>query len=246
MSRASALKRFGQPLGGGNRTTNVGTKHWSVLQTPFRAMVKFQQRYQTRHGHFALSASLRLFHRCRCVSAHFSSTRNRPTFRCTARSQTRIGWNVSSVRASAASAFRAIHPGFVLKPRDPCTRNIPTPIYTNRGAQSWQSGRVQSQGEPMTSDHRVQVRALPGADQVPEPIQRRFKAPKIARKTEVFGKVLPLFRRTPFFGFAALKERKNLSSPVGILFCPCKAAPFVHQKNISLKCPDEARLLSCC
>jgi hypothetical protein len=35
----------------------------------------------------------------------------------------------------------------------------------------------------------------------------------------------------PFFGFAALKERKNLSSAAGLLFCHCKAAPFVHQKK---------------
>ena len=30
----------------------------------------------------------------------------------------------------------------------------------------------------LTSDHGLQVRALPGADQVPEPIRRRLRRPK--------------------------------------------------------------------
>jgi len=36
--------------------------------------------------------------------------------------------------------------------------------------------------------------------------------------------------------------RKNLSSAVGLLFCHCKAATSFIKKNISLKCPDDARL----
>jgi hypothetical protein len=43
----------------------------------------------------------------------------------------------------------------------------------------------------------LQVRALPGAKQVLEPIYRRFKASKIGPKKALLAKVLPLLWSTP-------------------------------------------------
>jgi hypothetical protein len=43
----------------------------------------------------------------------------------------------------------------------------------------------------------LQVRTMPGANQVPKPICRRFKASKIRPKKTLLAKVLPLFGSTP-------------------------------------------------
>ena len=43
----------------------------------------------------------------------------------------------------------------------------------------------------------LQFRAMPGANQAPEPIQRRFKAPKIARKTRSTCQSLTTFWANP-------------------------------------------------
>jgi hypothetical protein len=45
----------------------------------------------------------------------------------------------------------------------------------------------------------LQVRALPGAKQVPEPICRRFTPQKLTLAKRLLAKVLPLLRRPPFF-----------------------------------------------
>jgi hypothetical protein len=81
----------------------------------------------------------------------------------------------------------------------------------------------------------LQVRALPGANQVPEPIQRRFEALKIARKTRSSCQNLATFWANPLqYPLCSVETRRtvevylNLSSTALFL---AAVSPFLLSKG---------------
>src|SRR5271166_5419627 len=74
----------------------------------------------------------------------------------------------------------------------------PHPLETRHlGKRDRRTSQVCSESTSRLRITGLQVRALPGVDQVLEPIYRRLCASKNDRQNELLAKVLPLLKRTP-------------------------------------------------
>jgi hypothetical protein len=81
----------------------------------------------------------------------------------------------------------------------------------------------------------LQFRAMPGANQAPEPIQRRFKAPKIARKTRSTCQSLTTFWANPLqYLLCSVETRRTVEVYLKQYhaFSCCRKSSFWSRKEI--------------